>query len=321
MLGLTGCQTIERFRNGSIEKVNSARSWARDGFDAVKAGHLAKAQTCFSNAARDLPDDHRLMANIARTEYDQGSIPKAIETMEAALADSNDPLLRAELGEMHLAAGQWLAANRDVELALQSNYRLPAAWKLKGKLASAKGDNQAALSHFQRAMGFDPYAAEAEELQMLIAKTCLAMGRPMQALSATETLLSQYALDKQPEPVVLAKAEALLAMKQHAPAIDVLEMASRRAACSKHVFFRLGEAHMLAGQRDRAYATLERGRNAFPKENVFAELIAAVAPVGPTTAPANQMELYDPSAEKSVPHRVASVAAGLDLKNNETKSR
>jgi len=61
----TGCQTMRTFRTSSIEKVSSARNWARDGFAAAKRGQLGKAKEYFTNAARELPEDHRLTANLA----------------------------------------------------------------------------------------------------------------------------------------------------------------------------------------------------------------------------------------------------------------
>lgn len=270
-----GCQTMQSFRASSVEKVSSARNWARDGFAAVKQGHLAKAKTCFSNAARDLPEDHRLTANLARTEFEQGNIESAIASMENALSISGDPALHVEVGEMHLAAGHWLPANRHADLALEKDYRLAQAWMLKGKLAAAKGDRETALKHFHRSSGLD---SNCEEVQLLIAQTYLALGRPMQSLSATETLLGQYAPGNQPDQAVLAKAEALVALRQTRPAISLLEMAAARPQCSRQIYFQLGQMQLQAGAPEKARATLARGQQAFPTEPVFGQLLATIAP-------------------------------------------
>ena len=292
-----GCQTMQAFRESSVEKVSSARSWARDGFAAVKAGHLAKAKTCFSNAARDLPDDHRLVGNLARTEFEQGNVELAIATMEQALAKSGDPQLRVELGEMRLAAGQIQAASSDAETALSRDYALAAAWQLKGKVAAAQGDHQTALQYFQRAVGLDRYSTHSEELELQIANTYMKMGKPMQAFSAIETLLGQYAPESQPDKIVLAKSEALIAMQRLSPAIEALEVASRRPASSKEIFYQLGKVQLLAGQSERAYETLVRGREAFPQEITFEQLLATVSPTNL------------PASTGAKPHRVASVPA------------
>lgn len=292
-----GCQTMRSFRTSSVEKVSSARNWARDGFAAVKQGHLAKAKTYFSNAARELPEDHRLTANIARTEFDQGNIDSAIATMETAVSNSGDPALHAEVGDMHLAAGHWLPANRHADLALEKDYRLSQAWILKGKLAAGKSDQQTALKHFQRASGLD---SKNEEVQLLIAQTYLAMGRPMQSLSATETLLGQHTVANQPDAAVLAKAEALVALQQPGPAISVLEMAAARPQCSKQIFFQLGQMQLQTGAREKAHATLLRGQQVYPNEPVFGQLLTSIAPG--TTQPIYGGE--NPAGQTS-PQRVA----------------
>jgi thioredoxin-like negative regulator of GroEL len=168
---------------------------------------------------------------------------------------------------------------------------------LKGKLAAGKGDRQTALKHFQRASGLD---GKNEEVQLLIAQTYLAMGRPMQSLSATETWLGQHTVANQPDAAVLAKAEALVALKQTEPAIAVLEMAAARPQCSKQIFFQLGQMQLQAGAREKAYATLLRGQQVYPTEPVFGQLLASIAPT--TTQP-----IHDggtPTGPSS-PHRVA----------------
>jgi len=290
---------MQSFRASSFEKVSSARNWARDGFAAVKQGHLAKAKTYFSNAARELPEDHRLTANLARTEFDQGNIDSAIASMETAVANSGDPALHVEVGDMHLAAGHWLPANRHADLALEKDYRLSKAWILKGKLAAGKGDQQTALKHFHRASGLD---SKNEEVQLLIAQTYLAMGRPMQSLSATETLLGQHTVTNQPDAAVLAKAEALVALKQSGPAIAVLEMAAARPQCSKQIFFQLGQMQLQTGAPEKAHATLLRGQQIYPTEPVFGQLLATIAPRKNQPPHGGEAPL-----QLGSPHRVASV--------------
>jgi tetratricopeptide (TPR) repeat protein len=299
---------MQSFRTSSIEKVSSARNWARDGFAAVKQGKLARAKTCFSNAARELPEDHRLTANLARTEFDQGNIDSAIGIMETAVANSGDPALHAEVGEMHLTAGRWLQANRHADLALEKDYRLSQAWILKGRLAAGKGDQQTALQHFHRAAGLD---SKNEELQLLIARTYLAMGRPMQSLSATETLLGQHTIANQPDEAVLAKAEALSALKQTDAAMFVLETAAARPQCSKQIFFQLGQMQLQAGAPHKARATLNRGQEVHPTEPVFGQLLASIS------ANSQQLRGEAEASHVATPHRVA--LAPTDLMNQIAK--
>lgn len=285
-----GCQTMQTFKDASKTKVVSARNWARSGFEAMHQGRFQQAKTFFSKAATDMPDDHRIMANLARSEFQQGNVDRSISIMEQAVARSEDPAMRCELGEIYLKSGRWIAANQHAEKAIEKDRHLSAAWNLKGKLAAAKGDHQRALQLFQRSLA---YETESDEIQLLIAQTYMKLDQPMRALSATETLLNRHPQDLQPETAIVAKSEALLAMNQHPAAIDILKIASNRPDCSKEVYFQLGKAQLHAGRRSRARLTLARGKQRFPDEALFTELASTL--------------IESPDADITSPHRVASV--------------
>ena len=259
-------------------------------------GRFTQAKTFFSKAAKEMPDNYRITANLARSEFQQGDVDHAISVMEQAVDRSNDPKLRSELGEMYLKTGRWLAANQHADKAIERDRQLSDAWKLKGKLADAKGNHQLALQRYQRALG---YENESDEIQMLIAKAYMEMEQPMRALSATETLLNRHPPDRQPESAIVAKSEALLAMQQHPAAIEILNTASNRPDSSKEIFFQLGKAQLLAGNQAEARQVLERGQQRFPAEALFDELAATISsgvqPVG------------FPDSSFAEPHRVASV--------------
>ena len=287
-----GCQTMQTFKDASKTKVVSARNWARSGFEAMHQGRFQQAKTFFSKAASDLPNDHRIMANLARTELQQGNVDRSIAIMERVVEQSEDPETRCELGEIYLRSGRWIAANQHADRAIEEDRHLAAAWNLKGKLAAAKGDHQRALQLFQRSLA---YQTESDEIQMLIAQTYMKLEQPMRALSATETLLNRHPPDRQPETAIIAKSEALLAMQQHPAAIDILKIASNRSDCSKEVFFQLGKAQLHAGRRSQARLTLAKGKQRFPEEDLFTQLAGSL------------VEL--PDSEFAAPHRVASVKA------------
>jgi len=269
----SGCQTLQTFKSASKTKVVSARNWARSGFEAMHQGRFQQAKTFFSKAAKDMPGDPRIMANLARSEFQQGHVARAIATMEQAVQQSDDPDLRCELGEFYLQSGQWIAANQHADKALEKDRRLSAAWSLKGKLAASKGEHQHALQMFQRSL---EYETESDEIQMLIAQTYMKLEQPMRALSATETLLNRHPPDRQPERAIVAKSDALLAMDQHSTAIDILQVASNRSNSSKEIYFQLGKAQLQAGQRSQARLTLAKGKQRFPDEELFTQLAGTI---------------------------------------------
>ncbi|MDB4766794.1 tetratricopeptide repeat protein [bacterium] len=281
---------MQTFKDASKTKVVSARNWARSGFEAMHQGRFQQAKTFFSKAAKDMPSDHRIMANLARSEFQQGDLDRSISVMEQAVMQSDDPALRCELGEMYLKAGRWIAANQHADKAIEKDRHLSAAWSLKGKLAASKGEHQRALQLFQRALA---YKAESDEIEMLIAQTYMKLDQPMRALSATETLLNRHPADRQPDTAIVAKSEALLAMQQHPAAIDILNTASNRPDCSREVYFQLGKAQLQAGNRSQARLTLAKGKQRFPDEELFTQLASTL--------------IEAPDSEFASPHRVASV--------------
>ena len=248
-----------------------------------------------------MPDDHRIMANLARSEFKQGNVERSISIMEQAVERSDDPSLRCELGEMYLKTGRWIAANEHAERAIQRDRNFSDAWKLKGRLAAAKSDHQTALKLYQRSLA---YQSESDEIQMLIAQTYMQLQQPMRALSATETLLSRHPPDRQPETAILAKSEALLAMEQHPAAIDLLTVASNRPDCSKEVYLQLGSVQALAGQADQAHLTLARGKQQFPDEPRFTQLALSINKGG------SQISDTPFGPPERAAHRVASIKTG-----------
>ena len=220
----TGCQTLHPFAQKTRAKIQSAQQWANTGLDAFQKGHLDKAKGFFSRATESDPNDYHNRANLARTLYQSGDRQNAIlEMQQAADHSKGDPRLLIELGEMYLAAGQWLPARRQVDLALESNNRYAPAWALSGKTAKAKGDFQQALANFQRALGYEP---DLPGVQLEIADTYQRMGESLRALAAVEQLLSKHPKEEQPNEAIIAKSIALMNLNQLSPAIDILQTLS-----------------------------------------------------------------------------------------------
>jgi len=211
-------------------RVAAARQWSGNGIAAVKRGAVGEARAYFAKASSQLPSDHRIVANVARTHFQQGQIKQAIDVMRQAIdLDGDDPELLAELGE--------------------------------GKIRAAKGEFKEALSDYQRALGID---GSREDIQLQIVKTYQHLGEPLRALSAVEQLLEKYPTQRQPEAAILAKSSALLQLNQHSPAIEVLEVASQRSDISSTVFLALAHTQTSAGRHRVALQTLTQAQQRFP---------------------------------------------------------
>jgi tetratricopeptide (TPR) repeat protein len=232
----------------------------------------------FSKATKQDPGNFRMRANLARTLHQSGNQQQAIvEMQQAADRSNNDPKMLVELGEMYLQSGQWLPAKRQAELAIEAHPRYAPGWFLLGKTVAAKGQHEDALAIYHKAlglMGLMGLDANVPEIQLAIVETYRQLDMPLRALSSIEQFLDQHPMHEQPESAVITKSLVLMDLKQVTPAIELLQTASQRESASSSVFIRLGQAQLMAGQQSQARMTLSRGKQAFPQDQVFDELIA-----------------------------------------------
>ena len=268
---LAGCQSFNPVSAGR-QSALAPQTLNQRGFFAQRNAPAKKAHSFFACPSIQDPDETAVHVNLARSAQQQGQTQQAVEHMQRAVElAKNDPKLIVELGEMYLASGQWIAAKRQSELALSIDHRYAPGWALQAKTFLAKGNLDAALADFQRAASLNP---DLLDVQLAIADVYHRKQQPLRALAAVEQMLSQYPPDQQPERIVLAKSAALMELRQLDPAIDLLQVASKREDASSVVFLRLGQAQLLAGQISQARLTLNLGKKSFPKSNVFDLLLS-----------------------------------------------
>jgi tetratricopeptide (TPR) repeat protein len=238
-------------------RVAAARQWTGNGLEAVRRGAVCEARACFAKASSQLPTDHQIIANVARTHYQEGQFDQAIEQMNRAIRIKNDePELLVELGEYHLAAGNLAASTELVEKILDRNHRLASAWLLKGKIHAARGEHQTALGDFQKAIGID---ASNDEVQLQIVQAYRKLGNPLRALSAVEKLLDKYPRGQQPELALIEKSMSLVELDQHDTAIETLKSALARNNGSGELRTALARAQELSrAQSDTAIPSFIR---------------------------------------------------------------
>lgn len=245
-------------------RVAAARQWSGNGIDAIRRGAVLEARECFNKASSQMPHDQEIVANVARTHFQEGEIQQAIDVMRQAVdIKSNDPELLVELGEYCLADGKLDDAQQAVERSLEINHRFGAAWLLKGKIHAAKNEYQAALSDYQKSLGID---GSCQEAQLQIVQTYRKIGDPLRALSAVEQLLEKYPTERQPEAALIEKCAALVQLNQHDSAIEVLTQAAGRSDISSNVFTALAQIQVLAGSKAKANQTLVRANERFPNQ-------------------------------------------------------
>lgn len=269
---VSGCQSFQPFTEHSKAKFAAARTWANHGLECFQKGRIHQAKGLFSQATKVNPNDYQMRANLARTHLKSGELEQAINHMQQAVElSNNDPRLAVELGEMYLEAGRWLPAKRQAEIAIATDHQFSPAWVLNGKMSKAKGEYASALADFQRALNFSP---DDTSIHMEIVETYRHLNQPLRALSTLENMLNKIPVDQQPEDAVIAKAEILSDMQQHAPAIATLKQAIENQQASTRLFLQLAETQMNSGNVSQARMTLVRGKQQHPREQVFDTLLA-----------------------------------------------
>lgn len=255
-------------------RVAAARQWSGNGIEAIRRGAVREARECFTKASSQLPHDQEIVANVARTHFQEGKYQEAIDVMRQAIEiKRDDPELIVELGEYYLVAGQHEEAQRAVEKSLEHNHRLASAWLLKGKIHAANGEHQAALSDFQKSLGID---SSSQHAQLQIVQTYRKIGDPLRALSAVEQLLEEFPVDGQPEAAIIEKSAALVQLKQHDSAIEVLTHAAVRSDVSSGVFTALAQIQILAGKKTKAWQTLAQANERFPNQPQIKQFMSEI---------------------------------------------
>lgn len=220
---MAGCKTLEPFSQSMRTRVAAARQWTGNGVAAVRRGSVSEARDYFTKASSQLPKDHEIVVNLARTHFQEGQFQPAIKELNRAIEiNGPDEKLLVELGQYLLADGQVDAASEKVQQALQENHRHAGAWLLSGKIHAAKGDDQTALGDFQKAIGIDP---SREDIQLEIVRGYRRLNDPLRALSAVENILEQYPSHHQPAAAIVEKSQALVQLKQNKSAIETLNQA------------------------------------------------------------------------------------------------
>lgn len=272
----SGCQTLAPFSQTMRTRVAAARQWSGNGIAAIRRGAVREARECFAKASSQLPHDQEIMANVARTHFQEGDVELAIEVIREAIEiNGDDPELLVQLGEYYLADGQPVQAQHVVDRTLNQNRRWASAWLLKGKIHAAKGEHQAALADFQKSLGIDN---DCPETQLRIVETYRAAGNPLRALSAVEQLLDKYPIDQQPESAILEKSAALVQLKQHDSAMEVLAKASKRSDVSSEVFAALAQIQILTNKKAKAWETLQLADARFPNHPKITQFISEIQP-------------------------------------------
>ena len=263
-----GRRRFYRLPNNSLA---DARLWEQGGREALSHGNIDEAKNCLRRAINNAPGDRQIREQLADICMERDEYPEAIAELTRAVdLAEEDAELRVKLGRAYLKCGKLIPAQRQAELALETDRQLASAWELCGQTHWAKKELPAAVADLQRALSIEP---KRRGVQVQIACLHRQMGESKRALSGIEQLLSQYPDGQEPQDALLLQGVVLIDLHQYSSAIEQLQMAVNRSDATCEAFVQLSRAQFLAGQPSLARSTLTRGLERYPAEAKLTALL------------------------------------------------
>lgn len=251
-----------------------ARQIARQGADAFHEKDWERAEQYYSKAVEVCPVDERVRARYAETMWNLGLHREAIEHQEHAVRLSgSDPDLVIRLGEMYLAEGELVVANRLAQRVIDSGRESASAYRLRGDVLVRQGLWREALAAYQHALSFQP---SAKEVQLSVAQVYQCHGRPQRALATLQSLLAAYPPGEAPAELHYWQGMAFASLHRYSQAVRHFSTAGTRGLESADLQFRLAEAQFQLGDRSAAQSALRRGMELDPNHPQAARLCEVI---------------------------------------------
>jgi tetratricopeptide (TPR) repeat protein len=270
---LSGCRLPGR--EGPIsQSLAESRRLSREGVAAMQRGQQQQAEELLARAVKACPADPEARRNFAETLWLHGSRTEAIAQMEeVARTGTEDAAFYTRLAEMYLASGRIEAAAQSVQQALDLEPKLASAWAVRAGVMRASSQPRQALADYLRALG---YAPGDNKILLEVAELYRELDQPERALQTLQILADSYAPGEEPQKVLYLTGIAYTALGRGNEAVESLTAALLRDKPSAEILFRLGEAELLAGRTDEAFAAAQQALALDPQHQSSRELIGRI---------------------------------------------
>jgi len=246
--------------------------------EAIGQGEWDRAESLLDTAVRANPNDARLRRQLAEALWHRGQAAEALGQLDAAMAlDPTEPNSCVRAGELCLACGEIAKAQTHAKRAIDLAPSLPAAWHLHARVMEDSGNSDQALADLNRALDLAP---DDPTILLQMAELHRHRGQPRRALSTLEYLADRYPPGEEPGHVYYLQGLAYLALKRYHNAADVLLAATRHGETTAEAYYRLGEAHLLAGQPTAARVALAQAIARQPNHRPSRLLLDRIAHAG-----------------------------------------
>ncbi len=281
-----GCQW-GRLRDPVPASLTASRKLSSEGNELLEQKQPQKAEAKLAEAVRICPTDCDARRYYAETLWLRNARPEAIAQLEEACRLSPEPDFHVRLAEMYLETGRLDAAEQMVDQALNQNGKLAAAWRVRGRVLRAHGDQLLAgnpdlartvfleaLADLHRAAGYDPSDRQ------VIAETAAAyrsLGQPQRALECMQSLAEKYSPGEEPPQMVLYWTGLdYMALKRYDDAAATLAAAVARDRPSPELCYRLAEAQYFSGRSREAVAALQQALAIDPQHVPSRQLLGEI---------------------------------------------
>jgi len=199
-LAAGGCRLVNR-HSPATQQLAEARRLSNEGLSAADNQDLAGAESLLFQAVKRCPTDVDARRHYASVLWQRGERMEAVAQINEGLKLSPDDVaLCLSGGRMTLELGLLDDADRLAAAALRAAPQSAESWHLRGQVALARGQAEAALADFHRGLSIVP---EDRGLLLDTAEVYRRLGRPQRAL-ATLSVLAESCGPQQTPGLVFA---------------------------------------------------------------------------------------------------------------------
>jgi len=200
-----GCRLVQQ-RGPVPAELADARRLSNEALSAADRHDLARAEALLARAVKGCPvdvDARRHYADILwRREKRTEAVAQVAKAIELSPADAG---LRIEAAEMYLELGLLSEADRLASEAVRLAPNSAPAWRVRGRLAMARGQFEPALADFHRGLAL---ADTDRGLLEDAAEAYLRLGRPRRALATLAILGETFAPGQTPARLLVMEGTA-----------------------------------------------------------------------------------------------------------------
>ncbi len=235
-MSAAGCRLMHR--SGPVpQDVADARRLCNEGLSAVDRKDLLRAEGLLEQAVKNCPTDVDARRHYADVLWQRGERMEAVTQIAEALRLSpGDVGICIDGGRMYLELGLLDDADRLAREAVRSSPRSADGWRLVGQVALARGQAEAALADFHRALAIAP---DDRDLLLDTAEIYRRLDRPQRALATLAVLGESYGPNQTPPQVLALEGMAQEALGRPADAIESYRLATARGLTAPDIAARL----------------------------------------------------------------------------------